>query len=219
MTSKAGPIARTRTRPASTSEYKQIAVEAAYEEFPDLEGNVQQRPELEQVRVYRGGVAAESIDWASESEENLVIVIDGDLWCDGMLELTADQGEDSALTVYVRGNVSARDIAVQGDAQLAVAGDLEAERLVMCGGGNLGNITVERALRAGLVLEWTDGQINAAAGGAAAWGKQRHNIKIANANWIVPAEAIVAAFLDKAGEPDRLQLSKAVRAGESPFVN
>lgn len=207
-----------RTRPSSTSEFEEVALSDAYAEFDKLEGHVQDHPAVENVRIYRGSVAASDIDWSPDSEVNLVIVVDGDLWCDGLLELFAEQDDDSVLTVYVRGNVSARDVMVNNDAQLTVTGDLEAERLVMCGGGNLGNITIQGSLRAGLVLEWTDGQIHSAAGEPAVWADKQNNIVIAGARWVELDATVAKAFLDDEGKPDRRRLRDAVRKGTSPFA-
>jgi hypothetical protein len=210
-----GPIKRTCARPAASGDAEVLDIEAAKGQFPDLD--VQDYPEAENVRVYRGSFAAETIDWSAEPGENLVIVVDGVLWSDGILDLGADQDDESALMLHVRGTVSVRDVAVHGDAQLQVDKDLEAERVVMCGGGNLGNITVVGKLRAAIVLEWTDGQIHAGSGDTAAWARQPHNVQIPDARWVAPAEAVAPHFLDKTGEPDRLELAAGINQGESPF--
>lgn len=215
---KPGPIQRSCKKPTKNADFDEVDPATAYDEFPELEDHVQEHPEIGRVRIYRGSVTTDAVQWHAESEENLVILIDGDLWVDGLLELAADQDEDSAQQVFVRGNLSARDVVVGWDAQLTVMGDLEAERLVMCGGGNLGNITVEKALRAGLVLEWTDGQIRAGSGSPAVWARQKHNIKIDDAKWVQPANAVAAKFLDAEGEPKQRDLLNALRAGESAFA-
>lgn len=207
-------IARTCGKPAAIDTYEEVAPAEAYAEFPGLEGHVDDYPEVEHVRVYRGSVAESSINWTSESGQNLVIVVDGDLWSDGVVDLSADQDKDEDFTLYVTGSVSARDICVYLDARLVVLKDLEAERAVMCGGANLANITVTGELRAALVLEFADGQIKAGAGTPAAWADRQDNVDIPGARWIEPA--LLPDLLDE-GEPDQRKLRRAAIAGSPIF--
>jgi hypothetical protein len=214
------PVARSVKRPArgrDVDAFEQVEWSAACEAF-DIADHAQDSPEPVRARVYRGDLAAEAIDWSAESGTNLVIVVDGDLWCDGLLELFADQDDDTAMLVYVTGDVSARDIMVRNDAALVVRGSLEAERVVACGGANLGHVEVGKRISAALVLEWTDGQISAKAGAPAVWGSQRGNVRISDGRWIeVPADVIAARLLDD-DAPDQDAVLAAMRAGESALV-
>lgn len=168
--------------------------------------------------AYRGNVSAKSLAWAAKPRERLAIVVDGDLWSDTILDLHATQDEDAALLVYVTGNVSVRDVAVRDDAALVVAGSLEAERLVMCGGGNLGTIVVNEELRAGLVLEWTDGAIEARKGAVPVWASERENVTVRGARWITePAAVLDAGVLDAEGLPEQDLLYPAARKGKIVF--
>lgn len=176
-------------------------------------------PSIERARRYDDVIADRSLKWSAKPCERRAVVVDGDLWCKGMLELFAMQDEDAALLIYVRGNVSVRDLAVRDDAVLLVEGTLEAERLVMCGGGNLGTIVVGKTLRAGLVLEWTDGAIRAqAAHEVPAWAWEKQNVRLPKALWIkTPAHVLAPAYLDEDGLPDADALLAAARRGVVVF--
>ncbi len=196
--------------------FDEVPWSAARETCPFAD-EVDDGPEPTSVRIYRGDVVATSIAWAAEPATNVIIIVEGTLWVDGLLDLHANGFEDeSALLLYVAKDVSAGDVAARIDSVLLVGGAIEAERLLICGGeGSVARIEATR-LSAALVLE-SNAHVGADTSTARFWGNES-NIELPGGQFVdEPGELLRPELLDD-GKPSLERIVAALRAGKPTLI-
>jgi hypothetical protein len=201
---------------SALEDFEETDFETATEEFEGLADNVVEYPEEHIVWVHRGDVSRESFRPKPTGEKSTVIVIDGNLNVAQALELSADQDDESGMTVFVTGSVTSRDILLRGDPFLIVRGAVAASGLVVIGGGNLGHIRTQGDLRCSALLQFTDGQakVKGATKGAI-FAKKSVNVTMPSKELSKAKSVIRDEYLDEDGEPDQMKICRACARGEA----